>query len=296
MWRRIPNGSGTFGSVASKVSMKRPLSKKLPNEKRQRQQLNTLAKAPRRLTQRELENSLVGRMISTRRARRVAASLTIGSFAILVGLVAVATFSPLLAVKQIIVSGTERINAEDISKALQGHIGTPLPLLNEQEVAQSLAGFQLIESFSATAVPPNGLSIRISERQAICIVSSGGQRYLYDPAGVRIGKSAEADLLPEIVISENPLNSQRFRNSIEVLMALPEDLLDEVEFIEARSKDNVQMSLRSSSNQKIIWGDSSDSVLKSKVLQALMKNHRKDSSVTFDVSSPNAPVVRFDNF
>jgi cell division protein FtsQ len=79
-------------------------------------------------------------------------------------------------------------------------------------------------------------------------------------------------------------------------MALPEDLLDDVEYIEARSKDDVQMSLRSSRDQRIIWGDSSDSVLKSKVLQALMKNNRKQTSVTFDVSSPNAPVVRFDNF
>ena len=276
--------------------MKRPLSKKLPNEKRQRQQLNALAKAPKRLTQRELENSLVGRMISTRRVRKIVTSVSFGSLALLLGVVAVATFSPLLAIKEVIVSGTERISAEEISKALQGHVGTPLPLLSEQEVAESLAGFELIESFSATAVPPNGLSIRISERQAICIVTSGGARWLYDPAGVRIGKSVGEDNLPEILISENPLNSLRFKNSIEVLMALPEELLDEVEFIEARSKDDVQMSLRSSRDQRIIWGDSSDSVLKSKVLQALMKNHRKDSSVTFDVSSPNAPVVRFDNF
>ena len=276
--------------------MKRPLSKKLPNEKLQRQRLNALAKAPRRVTARELENSLVGKMISTRRARRIVASVSAASLATLLGIVATATFSPLLAVKEIIVSGTERIDPAQISKALQAHIGTPLPLLNEQEVAASLAGFELIESFSATAVPPNGLNIRISERQAICIINSGGSRWLYDPAGVRIAKSSAGDLLPEILISENPLNSLRFRNSIEVLMALPEQLLDDVEFIEARSKDDVQLSLRSSKNQRIIWGDSSDSVLKSKVLQALMKNHRKETSVTFDVSSPNAPVVRFDNF
>jgi cell division protein FtsQ len=171
-----------------------------------------------------------------------------------------------------------------------------LPLLNEQAVADSLTGFTLIESFSATAVPPNGLNIRITERQAICIIRSGDSRWLYDPAGIRIAESSASDLLPEILISENPLNSQRFRDSIEVLMALPEELLVDVEFIEARSKDDVQMSLRSSRNQKIIWGDSSDSVLKSKVLEALMKNHNKVNSVTFDVSSPNAPVVRFENY
>lgn len=276
--------------------MKRPGSKKLPGEKLQRQRLNTLAKAPRRITQRELDNSVLGRMVSSRRAKRIIASLSVGSIAVLLAIVAGATFSPVLAIKEIYVTGTERINPELIAKALQGHIGTPLPLLDEKSVATSLASFALIESFSATAVPPNGLQVKISERQAISVVVVKGERWLYDPAGVKVALATGSEELPEIQISEEPRNSQRFRNAIEVLMALPEDLLHQVEFIEARSKDDVQMSLRSSRDQRIIWGDSSDSVLKSKVLQALMANHRKAQSVTFDVSSPNAPVVRFDNF
>ena len=276
--------------------MKRPGSKKLPGEKLQRQRLNTLAKAPRRITQRELDNSLIGRMVSSRRAKRIIASISVGSIAILLAIVAGATFSPALAIKEIYVTGTERIQPELISKALQGHIGTPLPLLDENAVAKSLASFALIESFSATAVPPNGLQVKISERQAISVVAVKGERWLYDPAGVKVAQATGSEELPEIQISEEPRNSQRYRNAIEVLMALPEDLLHQVEFIEARSKDDVQMSLRNSREQRIIWGDSSDSVLKSKVLQALMANHRKTQSVTFDVSSPNAPVVRFDNF
>ena len=275
--------------------MKRPGSKKLPGEKLQRQRLNTLAKAPRRITQRELDNSLIGRMVSSRRAKRIIASISVGSIAILLVIVAGATFSPALAIKEIYVTGTERIQPELISKALQGHIGTPLPLLDENAVAKSLASFALIESFSATAVPPNGLQVKISERQAISVVAVKGERWLYDPAGVKVAQAIGSEELPEIQISEEPRNSQRYRNAIEVLMALPEDLLHQVEFIEARSKDDVQMNLRTSREQRIIWGDSSDSVLKSKVLQALMANHRKTQSVTFDVSSPNAPVVRFDN-
>ena len=276
--------------------MKRPGSKKLPGEKLQRQRLNTLAKAPRRITQRELDNSLIGRMVSSRRAKRIIASISVGSIAILLAIVAGATFSPALAIKEIYVTGTERIQSELISKALQGHIGTPLPLLDENAVAESLASFALIESFSATAVPPNGLQVKISERQAISVVAVKGERWLFDPAGVKVAQATGSEELPEIQISEEPRNSQRYRNAIEVLMALPEDLLHQVEFIEARSKDDVQMSLRTSREQRIIWGDSSDSVLKSKVLQALMANHQKTQSVTFDVSSPNAPVVRFDNF
>jgi cell division protein FtsQ len=235
-------------------------------------------------------------MVSSRRARRLVASLSIGSIATLLTIVAVATFSPALAIKEITVTGTDRIKPELISKALESHLGTPLPLLDERKVAESLASFALIESFSATALPPNGLLVSISERQAIRIVNVKGERWLYDPAGVRVAQATGPDILPEILITEDPKNSERYRNSIDVLMALPEDLLDQVEFIEARSKDDVQMSLRSAKDQRIIWGDSSDSVLKSKVLQALMVNHRKTQSVTFDVSSPNAPVVRFDNF
>ena len=276
--------------------MQRPGTKKLPGEKLEKQRLNTLARAPKRITRRELDDSLLGRMISSRRARRVVASLSVGSIAILLALVAVATFSPALAIKQILVTGTDRIKPELISKALQSHIGTPLPLLDEQKVAESLSSFALIESFSATALPPNGLQVKISERQAISIVNVKGELWLYDPAGVRVAQATGSDKLPEILITEDPRNSQRYRNSIDVLLALPEDLLEKVEFIEARSKDDVQMSLRSARGQRIIWGDSSDSALKSKVLQALMVNHRKSRSVTFDVSSPNAPVVRFDNF
>jgi cell division protein FtsQ len=201
-----------------------------------------------------------------------------------------------LAIQQVSVIGTQRINAEEVAKALAGHIGTPLPLLNHDDVAKSLAGFSLIESFAATAVPPNGLQVRISERQPLCIVEAEGALWLHDPAGVRIALAQPTDLLPRIMITEAPTSSQRFRDAVDVLLALPVGLLTQVEQIQANTRDDVQMSLRGSLGQRISWGDSSDAVLKSKVLQALMANNQGATGVTFDVSSPNAPVVRFDNF
>jgi cell division protein FtsQ len=223
-------------------------------------------------------------------------SLSAGSILILGILTSVATFSPLLAIQQVTVVGTQRLSADEISKALSSQIGTPLPLLNQDEIAQSLAGFSLIESFTATAVPPNELQIRVSERQALCIVEFEGALWLHDPAGVRIALAEPTDLLPRILISEPPTSSQRFRDSVDVLLALPVELLAEVEVIQANTKDDVQMTLRGSLGQRISWGDSSNAVLKSKVLQALIANNQGATGVTFDVSSPNAPVVRFDNF
>jgi cell division protein FtsQ len=255
-----------------------------------------LARAPRRVMARDLENSVFSRIISARRAKRIAASLTFGSVFILGILTAVATFSPLLAIQQISVVGTQRLNPEEISKALSGQMGKPLPLLNHDEIAKSLAGFTLIESFAATAIPPNGLQVSVSERQALCIVEYQGALWLHDPAGVRIAVAEPTDLLPRILIAGEPSSSQPFKDSVDVLLALPVELLAEVEIIQANTRDDVQMSLRGSLGQRISWGDSSEAVLKSRVLQALMANNQGVTGVTFDVSSPNAPVVRFDNF
>ena len=255
-----------------------------------------LARAPRRVLSRDLESLMISRVMSARRVRRIAVSLSAGSILILGILTSVATFSPLLAIQQVTVVGTQRLSADEISKALSSQIGTPLPLLNQDEIAQSLAGFTLIESFTATAVPPNELQIRVSERQALCIVEFEGALWLHDPAGVRIALAEPTDLLPRIVIAEPPTSSQRFRDSVDVLLALPVELLAEVEVIQANTKDDVQMTLRGSLGQRISWGDSSNAVLKSKVLQALIANNQGATGVTFDVSSPNAPVVRFDNF
>jgi cell division protein FtsQ len=223
-------------------------------------------------------------------------SLTAGSVVILGILTTVATFSPLLSIQQVTVVGTQRLNPDEISTALSSQIGTPLPLLNQEEIAKSLAGFTLIESFAATAVPPNELQIKVSERQALCIIEFEGALWLHDPAGVRIALAGPTDLLPRILIAEEPTSSQRFRDSVDVLLALPVELLAQVEIIQANTKDDVQMSLRGSLGQRISWGDSSNAVLKSKVLQALIANNQGATGVTFDVSSPNAPVVRFDNF
>lgn len=275
--------------------MERP-NQKTKNPARATKAVTSFTRAPRRVLARDLETSINTRMVSARRARRIAFSLSAGSVFILGILTAVATFSPLLSIQQVTVVGTSRLNPDEISKALSGQIGTPLPLLNQQEIASSLAGFTLIESFSATAVPPNELQIRVSERQALCIIEFEGALWLHDPAGVRIAIAEPADLLPQILITEEPTSSQRFRDSVDVLLALPIELLAQVEIIQSNSKDDVQMNLRGSLGQRISWGDSSDAVFKSKVLQALIANNQGATGVTFDVSSPNAPVVRFDNF
>lgn len=227
------------------------------------------------------------------RRRRAILISVVGSFMSLILLMLAAMFTPMLAVEEIKVIGLNRLKETQIQKALKSQLGTPLPLVSSEAVGQALSPYSLIESFSITSRPPHTLQVTITERTPICVVNLGGVPYLFDPAGVRIGKAADRDQYPRLAINGNPSSSKEYALAIDVLLALPASLLPRVESIDAKSKDNVTMVLRGAAGQEIVWGDASESVLKSKVLAALIKNHKKSDRVTFDVSSPEAPVVRY---
>lgn len=249
-------------------------------------------------------NSSIGNRLSAEarrftahsRQRKIATITVLGSFGTLVLLVLATMFTPLLAVENLEVTGTKRLTEKSIINALLNQKGKPLPLINSADIQQQLKSFELVESFSLVSLPPHTLRVQIVERQPICLIYVGTTAYLYDPAGVRVGIATSQDTLPIIRINGDPKNNAQFKAAIDVLLALPAKLLPRVSEIDAKTKDDVSLRLRGYAGQRIIWGDSSQSVLKSKALAALLKNQKTTDNVTFDVSSPDAPVVRYGNF
>lgn len=284
---------------------KRLTSSKLakPNERLKNKQAKLEAKRLSALAKTQKKNQIAStvRTLSSEarrfqtfsRRRRITLGVTFGSIAALVALVAATIFTPMLAVEAIEIRGLDRIPEKTIRKVLEKQIGKPLPLVNSDEIAVDLEKFALIESFSAISQPPHSLQIRIRERQPIVIVNSSGRAYLYDPAGVQIGLAKASDKYPILTITGSAKNSAEFKAAIDVLLALPATLLPKVATIDAKSKDDVSMQLRGYAGQRIIWGDASQSVLKSKTLAALLKNQNRTDRVTYDVSSPTTPVVKY---
>lgn len=205
-------------------------------------------------------------------------------------LVVVVWVTPVLAVTKIEVVGTKLVSEAEILKDLKSLKGRPLPQITTDEVAAKLSDYELIDSVSAVSVPPNTLRIVVIERSAIAIVLINGVEYLYDPAGVQIGRASSSDKLPTISGAGNPSTSKAFARSIDVLLSLPHSLLAKIWSIRAVSKDNVVLNLRTN-RQSILWGDSSQPSLKAEVLAALMKHYKRSPSITFDVSSPTQPSV-----
>ncbi len=242
---------------------------------------------------RRLQQQTVVRFRSKSRQWRAVALALLASLVALVLLVLSTIFTPLLAVEKIRVTGVSKVSQQAIEKAVASQVGVPLPMVSNDAIATSLGKFSLIESFSIVRELPHTLHIAISERQPIAVVDIKGVSYLYDPAGVRLGEASYKDKYPRVYSTGEPKGSKSFELAIDVLLALPASLLPRVSQIDAKSKDDVTLQLRGNAGQRIIWGDASQSALKSKVLAALIKNQKPTDRVTFDVSSPTAPVVRY---
>ena len=215
----------------------------------------------------------------------------IASVCALVLFVLATMFTPILAIDQIKVVGNSRVSTKEISNALKHRLGGSLTLISDTAVADDLKQFKLIESISLESKPPHLLVVHVSERSPIAVVVRGGSKFLYDPAGVNLGLAKGSELVPTILVTDDPKTSKNYRQAIDVLLALPSQLLKQVAYIQARTRDNVTMQLRGFSAQTIIWGDSSQSILKSKVLKALLSRTPRNVRATFDVSSPLTPSV-----
>jgi len=219
------------------------------------------------------------------RRRRVVWVTLLGIVTVLVLVVVVAVFSPILALRTIEVDGVSAIPASTVQQALSAEIGTPLALINDQEIRAKLSSIILIRSYTTEVVPPNTLVVRIVEREAIGVLPDRGQYDQVDPAGVVLRTTPTTAGLPIIEIGKAGVDSAGFAAAVKVLLAMPSSVLTEVSSISATTVDNVSLTLDKSTHT-IIWGSSAQSDLKAQALAALLP--KCTSQQVLNVSAPLA--------
>lgn len=212
----------------------------------------------------------------------------------LILLVVATLFTPMLAIEQIKVTGNDRIKASKVMGALEELVGKPLTTVSQDNVAELLADFALIETFALQAEPPHTLTVKIRERQPIVILVRGGKNYLYDAAGVRIDVANAKDKYPYFRFTADPLKDKKYKTAMEVLLSLPVATYKQVFSIQVSEQLTTDLILRKS-DSRVIWGNAKQGLLKAEVLNSLIETGVKPG-VTIDVSSPKAPVVTYPNY
>lgn len=212
-----------------------------------------------------------------------------GAAVILVLFVAVfgVAYSPLMAVKTIEVTGANSIDPAQLQSALAGELGTPLPLVNPDDIAKALSAFPVVQSFTTESVPPSTLVVRIVERTPIGSVKSDAGFDLIDSAGVVISTTPEAPAgVPVLEVDDT--KSEAFKTLGTMLLALPADLRGRAVSAGATTTDDAWFQL--ADGPKIIWGDANNTALKLTVVQKLLAVSGDASEI--NVASPNAPFTR----
>jgi cell division protein FtsQ len=230
------------------------------------------------------------RRFTKRSRRRRATWLTVGGVVIaLGGVLAIAVYSPLLALREITVDGTTRLNADEVRSAVDAQLGTPLALLDLGAIRDDLEAFPLIRSYVTETVPPNTLRIHIVEREPVGIVANGGEFEQVDPAGVVIASSPERPDLPLIEAGENGNSGAAFDSAVEVLLAMPDSVSTQVDTITARTADDVGLTLKGTA-PRVVWGSADDSELKARTLAVMLARPECAPLPVIDVSAPLAPI------
>ncbi|WEO79042.1 FtsQ-type POTRA domain-containing protein [Cryobacterium sp. SO2] len=243
-----------------------------------------------RRARKQYERSEVRRFTSRSRRRRniwIAAGATV---AVLVAFVLVGVYSPLMALRTIEVTGTERIPADDITAALDGQLGTPLPLVDLAEVKRELSEFSLIRSYVTESRPPDTLVVRIVEREPVGAVASAAGFDLVDAAGVVITSGADRPADYPVIDAANGASGAGFQAAVAVIAALPEGIRGQLDTVTAATKDDVTLTL--GGGARVVWGNSERAEYKAIVLAALLVSHPVGSVTEYDVSSPDSAVVR----
>lgn len=225
------------------------------------------------------------------RQRRRRWGVSLGSIGALVLGVVLLTLSPLLSLRTVVVEGADRLDPAQVEQALASLQGEPLARVSSQRVGEALGGITLIQAFETRIEPPGTLVVSIVERKPIGVVASATGYKVVDAAGVTLWFEALAPgSLPLILVAADP-DSPSFGAISRVLLALPDDLLIQVEGVTATSLDNVRFTIRGTAHE-VVWGSSDRVGEKARVLSAALVAAGATASRIIDVTTPESVVIR----
>jgi cell division protein FtsQ len=228
--------------------------------------------------------------VRQRRRRRIWIGVGIAFLVMVLGTVG-AAYSPLFAVERVDVVGTAQLDAAAVAEALNGQVGTPLAMVDESAVKAALVRFPLVETYTLEARPPHDLIVRVVERTPVGVVETPAGFTLVDAAGVVLSTTPTAPGGQPVIAASGGTSGEPFHAVGRVIRALPDGIRSQVTGVTATTPDDVTLTLGATGTQ-VVWGSDDRSAEKARVLDLLMQKSPPDRTREYDVTSPEAGVLR----
>ncbi len=198
-------------------------------------------------------------------------------------------FSSMLGVKDVAVSGSRTVAADQIRTVAAVPADKPMLRLGTDEIRDRVAAMPGIATVEVSRSWPNTVEITVTERTAIAFFDSGPGGdgvHLVDGGGV-VFKTVPARPagLPELKLPKVSADDPVTRAVTAVLGVIPEQLLKQVTTATAKTPASVEFTL--SSGKVVRWGTAEQTDRKAKVLAALLTQDGK----VYDVAAPELPTI-----
>ncbi|MBW3619335.1 MAG: FtsQ-type POTRA domain-containing protein [Actinobacteria bacterium] len=237
-----------------------------------------------------------------RRRARLRRTLTVLAIVALLGVGYAVERSSLVALSEIQVSGTDRLDPDAVIEAAALELGTSTLRLDLGDAERRVRDLPVVAEVEARRVDPLTVRITVVERQPVLVAVSGGDRVLVDADGVVVARGGEdglvAVLLPERAALPGP--GERV-SALPALAAahtvhaqLPPTLRTRVARIEAHSADEVDVRLRMPTGEPVLvhLGRAERLDEKVRALVAVLGDVGDVAVSSIDVRAPATPVVR----
>lgn len=194
-------------------------------------------------------------------------------------------FSSVLTVKHVDVQGESLLSRQQVLDAAQVPDGAHLAQLDLEAIRSRVGALAPVRRVDVSRDWPDGVLIRVTERQAVAVVSIGGRYQAMDADGVLFRSYPRPPVGMPQVVSSAGTSSAALAEAARVIAALPSRLAGRVDHVVVRGMDQVSLAMRGGAT--VVWGSDAQSALKAQVLAKLLLHPAR----VYDVSVPGQPVT-----
>ncbi|OBA85227.1 cell division protein FtsQ [Mycobacteriaceae bacterium 1482268.1] len=205
---------------------------------------------------------------------------------LVVGLGLLLYFTPIMAAREVVITGVGAVTQEEIIAAAAVKQGTPLLQVNTDDIAERVATIRRIASARVQREYPSTLRITVVERVPVVVKDYPDGPHLFDRDGVDFATAPPPANLPYLEADNPGPSDPPTKAALEVMTALPPEVAGQVARVSAPSVAGVTLTL--ADGREVVWGTTDRTEEKAQKLAALLTQ----PGHTYDVSSPDLPTVK----
>ena len=198
--------------------------------------------------------------------------------ALLAGLAAAAPFTPLVAVRDVQVEGTETLSSDEVKSLAGIEPGTPMGRVPIHQAAENIAANPWVKTVTVSRSWPSTVAVEIAEHLPVAFVEQPDGTHLIDsegkdfiiaqpPAGAIELRSASVD------------DREALADAVAIAASISDHARGEVAAMECRPNN---FELLTKDGRRVFWGASEDNENKAIALEAVLQMEGRE----FNISNP----------